>query len=126
MFRFNSSRTFAANLYGGCNELQFQGKSADRCGWARVLEATLFPLVALGLLRPDHGTYRLTALGYARYHDLERWVTYHFIEPLWAQMLAEHRAEGSHVPWAQTAHGRTGAGWRTADRLFRRPLPERG
>ncbi|TPE61931.1 autotransporter outer membrane beta-barrel domain-containing protein [Sandaracinobacter neustonicus] len=39
-FRFNSSRTFAANLYGGCNELQFQGKSADRCGWARVLGNT--------------------------------------------------------------------------------------
>ncbi|TPE63088.1 autotransporter outer membrane beta-barrel domain-containing protein [Sandaracinobacter neustonicus] len=36
-FRFNSSRSFAANLYGGCNDLQFASRSADRCGWARVL-----------------------------------------------------------------------------------------
>ena len=36
-FRYSSSRTFAANLYGGCNDLQFASRSADRCGWARVL-----------------------------------------------------------------------------------------
>ena len=39
-FRFNSSRAFAASLYGGCNDLQFQGKSTDRCGWARILGNT--------------------------------------------------------------------------------------
>lgn len=94
-------------------------------GWARVLEATLFPLVALGLLRPDHGTYRLTALGYARYHDLERWVTYHFIEPLWAEMLTEHKSEGSHVPWAETARARSGADWRLIKRLTSGPRPAR-
>ena len=36
-FRFNSSRTFAANLYGGCDDLQFKGRSTDRCGWARAM-----------------------------------------------------------------------------------------
>jgi hypothetical protein len=34
-FRFNSSRTFAANLYGACEDLALEGKTADRCGWAR-------------------------------------------------------------------------------------------
>jgi oxygen-independent coproporphyrinogen-3 oxidase len=32
----------------------------------------------------------LTPSGYDRYHDLERWVTYHLIEPLWAEMMKEH------------------------------------
>ena len=36
-FRFNSSRTFAANLYGGCQELQLQSRTADRCFWGRAL-----------------------------------------------------------------------------------------
>ncbi|WP_199554189.1 autotransporter outer membrane beta-barrel domain-containing protein [Sandaracinobacteroides hominis] len=36
-FRFNSSRTFAANLYGGCPELQLESRTAERCGWARLL-----------------------------------------------------------------------------------------
>ena len=36
-FRFNSSRTFAANLFGGCAGLQLEGRNVDRCGWARVL-----------------------------------------------------------------------------------------
>ena len=34
----------------------------------------------------------LTRSGYDRYHDLERWVTYHLIEPLWAEMMDEHRS----------------------------------
>lgn len=36
-FRFNSSRTFAANLYGGCQDLQLESRVADRCGWGRLL-----------------------------------------------------------------------------------------
>ena len=85
-------------------------------GWVRLLRAAMAPLVAAGLVRPDHGTYRLTPRGFDRYHDVERWVTYHFIEPLWAEMLAEHKAEGSHVPWAETAHARAGRGWRLVER----------
>ncbi|MGZ4148924.1 MAG: radical SAM protein [Actinomycetota bacterium] len=46
---------------------------------------------AAGWLDGD-GTLRLTGSGYARYHDLERWVTYHAIEPLWAELMSEHRA----------------------------------
>ncbi|MEZ5116437.1 MAG: radical SAM protein [Candidatus Nanopelagicales bacterium] len=37
------------------------------------------------------GSGRVTAVGYDRFHDLERWVTYHLIEPLWAELMAEHR-----------------------------------
>lgn len=37
------------------------------------------------------GSGRLTAVGYDRFHDLERCVTYHLIEPLWAELMAEHR-----------------------------------
>ncbi|WP_255696706.1 autotransporter outer membrane beta-barrel domain-containing protein [Sandaracinobacteroides sayramensis] len=36
-FRFNSSRTFAGNLTGGCAGLQLEDRSTERCGWARVL-----------------------------------------------------------------------------------------
>ncbi len=35
-------------------------------------------------------TLCLTPKGYDLYHDLERWVTYHFIEPLWGDLMREH------------------------------------
>ena len=93
---------------------------SDYGWWARLLPPALGPLVLAGLATRDHGQYRLTARGFDRYHDLERWVTYHFIEPLWAQMLAEHKREGSHVPWAETANARTGPTWRAVDRVLSR------
>ncbi len=36
-FRFNSSRTFASKLYGGCQDLQLESRAADRCVWGQVL-----------------------------------------------------------------------------------------
>ncbi len=45
---------------------------------------------ALGWATPADGGYRLTRRGYDHYHDLERWVTYHGIEPLWTHMMSEH------------------------------------
>jgi oxygen-independent coproporphyrinogen-3 oxidase len=95
---------------------------ADYGAWVGPLRAALTPLVASGLLTRHDGTYRLTARGFDRYHDLERWVTYHFIEPLWAEMLTEHKAEGSHVPWAETTKARSGRGWHATERLLNRPL----
>jgi coproporphyrinogen III oxidase-like Fe-S oxidoreductase len=44
----------------------------------------------LGWSERADGAVALTAAGYDRYHDLERWVTYHLIEPLWEEMMAEH------------------------------------
>lgn len=36
------------------------------------------------------GVFELTPTGRDHYHDLERWVTYRFIEPLWSEMMQEH------------------------------------
>jgi len=36
-FRYNSSRDFAMNLYGGCSNAPLQAKSTDNCVWGRVL-----------------------------------------------------------------------------------------
>lgn len=59
---------------------------------------------------------RLGPRGFDAYHDLERWVTYHLIEPLWAQMLAEHDDPG----WAVPSSGRCGLAWRGATAAFER------
>lgn len=48
-----------------------------------------------GWSRRQGGAVVVTGRGYDRYHDLERWVTYHLIEPLWAGMMDEHRAAGA-------------------------------
>jgi menaquinone C8-methyltransferase len=40
----------------------------------------------------------LTASGYDRYHDLERAVTYHLIEPLWAELMTEHPSAAGPSP----------------------------
>jgi oxygen-independent coproporphyrinogen-3 oxidase len=62
------------------------------------------------------GGYRLGPWGFDRYHDLERWVTYHLIEPLWAQMLTEHADPG----WAVPRLGRRSRVWDAASALFER------
>lgn len=49
------------------------------CGWAKRVDDRVM----------------LTRAGYDRYHDAERWVTYHLIEPLWGDLMAEH--EGSRM-----------------------------
>jgi len=60
---------------------------------------------------------RLGTRGFDRYHDLERLVTYQLIEPLWAQMLAEHDDPG----WATPARARGGRLWSVASALLERP-----
>lgn len=56
-----------------------------------VLWRTLFEiLTACRWLEKKEHTFTLTPTGRDHYHDLERWVTYHFIEPLWAKMMQEH------------------------------------
>jgi oxygen-independent coproporphyrinogen-3 oxidase len=56
----------------------------------RLQKAILSALQARGLLKRSGAIFELTPSGYDRYHDLERWVTYHLIEPLWADMMREH------------------------------------
>ena len=85
-----------------------------------MVTAALQPGRLLGYVHRDADGYQLTPKGFDHYHDIERWVTYQFIEPLWAEMLAEHAAEGSHVPWARTSGARSGRAWRTARRVLER------
>jgi coproporphyrinogen III oxidase-like Fe-S oxidoreductase len=73
-------------LYTGA--VPVDGAAAAGGGRAR-LRPLLAAARALGWLTRDDGQLRLTHRGYDRYHDLERWVTYHLIEPLWAELLAE-------------------------------------
>ena len=64
----------------------------------------------------------LPTFWFDRYHDLERLVTYQLIEPLWAEMLAEHEAEGANVGWAAPASARRGRLWPGVSRVMRRPV----
>jgi len=60
-----------------------------------LLRWLLHASVRAGWLTVEGSTARLTPAGYDRYHDLERWVTYHFIEPLWAEMLSAAAEAGT-------------------------------
>ena len=57
-----------------------------------TLRTIVRALDAIGWIERQGGESRLTARGYDHYHDLERWVTYHMIEPLWAEMMDEHQS----------------------------------
>jgi menaquinone C8-methyltransferase len=61
-------------------------------GGVRLLTAALDLGRAAGWVAPSPDGLHLTANGYDRYHDVERAVTYHLIEPLWAELMAEHGA----------------------------------
>ena len=87
-----------------------------------------------GHLELDEGRLRLTERGFDRYHDLERWVTYHLIEPLWEEMFQEHsaseRPRSRRLPApAQRRVGRwvSGGGMRRAEQRARaQPFARRG
>jgi oxygen-independent coproporphyrinogen-3 oxidase len=91
---------------------------------AATARAGLAPFVPAKMLRRAPGGYRLTPRGFDVYHDLERLVTYQFIEPLWAEMLTEHLAEPGaaqgRARWVSPERARTGRAWSLARRLFER------
>ena len=91
---------------------------------AGAVEAGLTPFAAAGMLTRTGDGYRLTRRGFDAYHDLERLVTYQFIEPLWADMLREHAAEPGaaegRASWVSAARARRGRAWSLACRLFER------
>jgi len=91
---------------------------------AAAARAGLAPFMVAGMLRQAPDGYRLTPRGFDAYHDLERFVTYQFIEPLWAEMLAEHAAEPGALEgracWLVPERARTGRAWAMARRLFER------
>ncbi|HEU4513049.1 MAG TPA: radical SAM protein [Nocardioidaceae bacterium] len=88
-------------------------------GAARAARMGLAPLRAGGLVADVPGGCRLTDKGFDRYHDLERWVTYQLIEPLWAEMLSEHTAE-DRAAWAKPGRARSGRMWSLVRRSFER------
>lgn len=61
-------------------------------GSQHILTAATRMLGATRFVRRTGEDFELTPQGYELFHDLERWVTYHLIEPLWEEMLAEHSA----------------------------------
>jgi menaquinone C8-methyltransferase len=69
------------------------GYVAGLAAGRRLAAASVRAARALGWLRRDGDAVRLTPPGYDRYHDLERWITYRLIEPLWAEMMEEHGAD---------------------------------
>ncbi len=71
---------------------------------------------------PGLGCHTLSPRGFDRYHDLERWVTYHLIEPLWAEMLAEHAAEGTHAGWVTPSRARVSRLWSVMSRVMERQV----
>jgi oxygen-independent coproporphyrinogen-3 oxidase len=58
---------------------------------AAVLEWVVSALKRGGFLVAENDILRLSQRGYDGYHDLERWVTYQFIEPLWGDLMREHK-----------------------------------
>lgn len=61
---------------------------------ARAVVPLLTALRRLGYLEQrSDGRLHLTERGLDHYHDVERWVTYHLIEPLWEKMLEEHHSD---------------------------------
>ena len=63
-----------------------------------MLVVLLKVLSGSGVLEKDGETLHLTERSYDRDHDLERWVTYHFIEPLLGDMKREHEFRRPHLP----------------------------
>ena len=71
---------------------------------------------------PVVGCHRLGDGGLDRFHDAERWVTYHLIEPLWAEMLTEHGVEDARADWARPDRARGTRVWAGVSRVLERPV----
>ena len=93
---------------------------------ADLATATFSLLARTGLVAAAPGGFRLTPRGFSLYHDLEELVTYQLIEPLWAEMLAEHELEGTPAgqpqpsSWARLERQRPHRAWSAVRRLFER------
>ena len=76
----------------------------------------LMLLAAAGLIERRGTEAWLTPRGRDVYHDVERWITYQLIEPLWAQMMAEHGDPGV---VGRAGRGRRGLLWALTERALR-------
>ncbi len=115
-------------LGGAAYDAFWQAYSGHLCVPARGQAGALALRVAASLLlagglvgtASSQGCHPLSPRGFDCYHDLERWVTYHLIEPLWSELLAEHALEDGRADWAAPAAGRSRRLWRMVERLTRR------
>lgn len=82
-----------------------------------VTRAALLLLAGAGIVERDGAEVTLSHRGRNAYHDVERWITYHFIEPLWAEMMAEHGEDRTAVG---SGPGRGGLLWTLTERALRR------
>ncbi len=57
-------------------------------GQTNSLPALFSPLRLTGHIRKSKNKFILTQKGYNLYHDIEQWVTYNYIEPLWKTMYS--------------------------------------
>ncbi len=110
-------------VYSGRLRVPRASGLGGRC-WDTLVRAAVPALAASGLVeRVDaDGVHPLTPRGFDCYHDLERWVTYRLIEPLWAELLAEHASEGGGIGWATPSASRRSLLWKIASRAMRRPV----
>ncbi len=81
-----------------------------------VTRAFLLLFARAGLIERRGAEVTLSRRGRNTYHDIERWITYHFIEPLWAEMMAEHGQARTSVG---NGHGRRGPLWALTERALR-------
>ena len=87
--------------------------------WHTVLRV----LAGLGWVQVNaQREFALTFAGRDRYHNLERWVTYGFIEPLWTEMMQEHKADHNREDVTQMAY-HIGASGRAISAVKKRLLP---
>jgi oxygen-independent coproporphyrinogen-3 oxidase len=116
-----------AALYYAFWQLYAPGLDLDRFALlfpgARWVVPFCQALRCTGHLELDGGRLRLTERGFDRYHDLERWVTYHLIEPLWEEMLQEHPARRPNTRRFSPAHAIRGTAWSRGRVLNNVPWP---
>jgi oxygen-independent coproporphyrinogen-3 oxidase len=78
--------------------------------------AALRLLAGAGIVERRGPEVWLSPRGRDVYHDVEQWVTYNFIEPLWAEMMAEHDDAG---PAGSRGGGRGRLIWDLTERALR-------
>ena len=114
-----------AALYYAFWQLYAPGIDLDQLGLfpgARIVTPLLLTMRRLGYLELREGRLHLTERGFDRYHDLERWVTYHLIEPLWEEMLEEHPPRDRPRRRATSSRAAHSGAW-VAGRGLRREAP---
>jgi len=87
-------RAYAGRIDPGRFEQLFGNSLAGR-GALRLAAAMGWMQREPATLAARRTAFRLTPQGQDHYHDVEQWVTYQFIQPLWGEMMLELDSPGS-------------------------------